>query len=59
MVEGVKGTLLTASVLAADVPQVLEALTEIFPLVKVLLLIAVLMLVVLEVPVIPAGNVQL
>ena len=58
-VPGVNGTLLTARVLAAEVPQVLEAITEIFPLVKVLLLMLVAMLVVVDVPLNPVGSVQL
>ena len=59
MLTGVKGTLLTAKVLAAEVPQVLEAVTEIFPLVKVVLLMAVAMVVVVDVPVMPLGSAQL
>ena len=56
---GTNGTLLTARVLAAEVPQVLEAVTEIFPLVKLVLLMAVAMVVVVEVPVMPVGSTQL
>ena len=59
MEAGIKGTLLTAKVLAAEVPQVLAAVTVIFPLVKLVLLMAVAMVVVVEVPVIPAGSAQL
>ena len=59
MLAGVNGTLLTAKVLAAEVPQVLDAVTEIFPLVKVVLLMAVAMVVVVDVPVMPAGSAQL
>jgi len=59
MLAGVKGTLLTAKVLAAEVPQVLDAVTEIFPLVKVVLLMAVAMVVVVDVPVMPLGRAQL
>jgi hypothetical protein len=59
MEAGIKGTLLTAKVLAAEVPQVLVAVTVIFPLVKLVLLMAVAMVVVVEVPVIPAGSAQL
>ena len=56
---GVKGTLLTARVLAAEVPQVLEAVTEIFPEVNRLLLMVVVMVLVRELPEKPVGNVQL
>ena len=59
MLAGEISPLLTAKVLAAEVPQVLEAVTEIFPLVKMVLLMAVVMVVVVEVPVIPAGSTQL
>ena len=59
MLAGTNGTLLTANVLAAEVPQLLEAVTEIFPLVKLVLLMAVAMVVVIDVPVMPAGSAQL
>ena len=50
MVEGVNGTLLTESDLAAEIPQVLPAFTVMLPLVKTLLLMLVLMLFVVDVP---------
>ena len=56
---GVNGTLLTAKVLAGETPQVLEAVTEILPLLKTALLIVVAMLVVKDVPEKPEGNTQL
>jgi hypothetical protein len=56
---GVNGTLLTASVLADDTPQVLDAVTEMLPLVKTLLFIAVDIVVVVDDPVYPAGSDQL
>jgi hypothetical protein len=59
MVVGVNGTLLTARVLAADVPQVLEAVTEILPDVNKLLLMLVVMVLVRELPEKPVGKVQL
>ena len=59
IVEGVNGTLLTDNVFAPDIPQVLEAFTEILPLVNVLLLIVAEIELVKELPVIPRGNVQL
>ena len=59
MVVGVNGILLTASVFAADVPQVLEAVTEILPDVNKLLLMLVVMVLVRELPEKPVGKVQL
>ncbi len=58
IVEGVNGTLLTANVFAPEIPQVLEAFTDTFPVVNTLLLIDVAMVVVVEVPVNPDGNVH-
>ncbi len=59
IVEGVNGTLLTANVFAPEIPQVLEAFTDTFPVVNTLLLIAVAIVVVVEVPENPVGNVQI
>ena len=59
MVVGTKGTLLTDNDLAAEVPQVFEAVIDTMPVVKVLLLMAAAIVVVVEVPVNAAGNVQL
>ena len=59
ILEGTKGTLLTESDLAPEMPQVLPAFTVILPLVKTLLLMLVLMLLVADVPLYPVGNVQL
>jgi hypothetical protein len=58
MVDGVNGTLLTANVFAPEIPQVLEAFTVTLPVVNKLLLIAVAMVVVVEVPVNPVGKVH-
>ncbi len=59
MLAGVKGTLLTESDLAAEMPQVFPAFTVILPLLKTALSMLVLMLLVLDVPLNPVGNVQL
>ena len=56
---GVNGTLLTARVLPADIPQVLEAVTEMLPLEKTLLLMLAVMVLVSELPLSPEGKVQL
>ena len=59
MLVGVSGSLLTDNVLAPDVPQPLEAVTDRLPPVKMLLLIIGAMLLLVEVPLKPVGNVQL
>ena len=51
-------TLRTARVLAAELPQELLAMALIFPPAKTLLSILTLMTLVVEVPVMPAGNVH-
>ena len=58
MVPGVAKNLLTASVFAGLDPQALLAITEIFPPANTVLLMLTKMELVLDVPVIPAGNVQ-
>jgi hypothetical protein len=58
MVPGVARNLLTASVFAGLDPQALLAITEIFPPVKRVLLMLTTIELVLDVPVIPVGNVQ-
>ncbi len=58
-VAGVAGILLRASVLAAPVPQALTAATETEPEVKLAGFTVTVMLLVLDVPVKPAGNNQL
>jgi hypothetical protein len=55
---GVAGALLTARVLAAELPQALLALTDMLPLTKTALSMATVMTLVVDVPVIPAGSVQ-
>ena len=59
MLAGVMGALLTARVLAAEVPQVLDAVTEMLPLIKVVLLMVVAIVLVVDVPLKPVGSVQL
>ena len=58
MVPGVARNLLTARVFAGLDPQALLAITEIFPPVKRVLLMLTTIELVLDVPVIPVGNVQ-
>ena len=58
MLVGVAGALLTDRVLAAEEPQALLAFTEMLPETKTELLMLTVMLLVVEVPVMPAGNVQ-
>ena len=58
MLVGVAGALLTVRVLAAELPQALLAFTEMLPETKTELLMLTVMLLVVEVPVMPAGNVQ-
>ena len=59
ILEGVKGTLLTESDLAPEMPHVLPAFTVMLPLVNTLLFMLVLMLLVADVPLYPVGSVQL
>ena len=58
MVPGVARNLLTARVLAGLDPQALLAITEIFPPVNRVLLMLTTIELVVDVPVIPVGNVQ-
>ena len=58
MVPGVARILVTARVLTGLDPQALLAITEIFPPVKRVLLMLTTIELVLDVPVIPVGNVQ-
>ena len=58
MVPGVARNLLTESVFAGLDPQALLAITDIFPPVNRVLLMLTTIELVLDVPVIPVGNVQ-
>ena len=58
MAVGVAGALLTARVLAAELPQALLACTEMLPETKTALSMLTVILLVVEVPVMPAGKVQ-
>ena len=58
MVPGVARILVTARVLTGLDPHALLAITEIFPPANTVLLMLTKMELVLDVPVIPAGNVQ-
>jgi hypothetical protein len=54
----VAGALLIERVLAAELPQALLAFTEMLPETKTALSMLTVMLLVVEVPVMPAGSVQ-